>query len=285
MVTSIPSTEPARPGGVRADVAVACLVIDNLASAAETFPAPVLVEGLDRLLATLTRPIEEQGGIVDHFCGDTLVALFGPGEAADGSAGGIDPLLQACRAALAQQAVLPALNEGLSDRLGWPVELSLRGGLAGGPALTGQLASLPAQRRVVLGDVAKLAPRLDAANRIYGTRLLAAGPRLAGAAEALALREIDHVVLRGQTDAIGLFELPPPALERGRWLRLCDAYAAALQAYRARDFEQAWQGFDRCLELVPDDRPSQVLLQRLDLFVLEPPAADWDGAWHLTDLA
>lgn len=284
MVTSNPPPEPARPGsGLRADIAVACLVIENLAAAAETFPAPALVEGLDRMLAVLARPIEEQGGIVHHFCGDTLVALFGPAAPSSGTAA--DPILQACRAALAQQASLPALNADLSDRLGWPVELALRGGLAGGPAVSGQLASLPAQRRVVLGDVAKLAPRLDVANRIYGTRLLAAGPRLAGAGDALALREIDRVVLRGQSEAIGLFELPPPALERGRWLRLREAYADALRAYRARDFEQAWKILDRCLELVPDDRPTLVLLQRLDLFVLEPPAPDWDGAWHLTDLA
>lgn len=281
MATSTPPTDS--DPGRRADVAVACLVIDNLASAAETFPAAVLVDGLDRLLAELTRLIEEQGGSVDHFCGDTLVALFGPDDA-DGTPVA-DPLLRACRAAQAQQAVLPALNEGLSDRLGWPVELSLRGGLAGGPAVSGPLASLPAQRRVVLGDVARLAPRLDAANRIYGTRLLAAGPRLAAAANGLALREIDHVVLRGQTDAISLFELAPPTLERGRWQRLCDAYAQALRAYRARDFEPAWKLFDHCLGLVPDDRPTQVLMQRLDLFVLEPPAPDWDGAWHLTDLA
>lgn len=149
--------------------------------------------------------------------------------------------------------------------------------------MTGQLARLPAPRRVVLGDVAKLAPRLDIANRVYGTRLLAAGPHLADAADALALREIDRVVLRGQSAAFSLFELPPPSLERGCWLRLREAYT--LQAYRTRDFERSWKRLDHCLELVPDDRPTLVLLQRLDLFVLEAPAPDWDGVWPLTDLA
>lgn len=38
-----------------------------------------------------------------------------------------------------------------------------------------------------------------------------------------------------------------------------------------------------CLELVPDDGPSRLFLERSQSLQAQPPDEPWDGVWRLTD--
>jgi adenylate cyclase len=53
-----------------------------------------------------------------------------------------------------------------------------------------------------------------------------------------------------------------------------------LAAYRARDWDEARRAFAAALEAVPGDGPSIEFVRRIDSFATNPPAGDWDGAWH-----
>ena len=64
-------------------------------------------------------------------------------------------------------------------------------------------------------------------------------------------------------------------------LALRERYAEGLAAYRARRWDDARQAFQAALEAVPGDGPSMALVERIEGFAANPPAADWDGAWHL----
>ena len=52
----------------------------------------------------------------------------------------------------------------------------------------------------------------------------------------------------------------------GTALQLRAAFAAALSAYRDRDFRAAGEGFGRCLEIDPNDGPSRLFIDRLRRF-------------------
>ncbi len=65
-------------------------------------------------------------------------------------------------------------------------------------------------------------------------------------------------------------------------IKIIDIYNKGLELYRGRKFEEAKLYFKKCLEIVPDDGPSQVYIERCDYFIKNPPSADWDGVFVMT---
>ena len=46
-----------------------------------------------------------------------------------------------------------------------------------------------------------------------------------------------------------------------------------------------WQtiAFRECLEILPNDGPSRVFLDRIQVLRRNSPGKDWNGVWHLRD--
>ena len=58
-----------------------------------------------------------------------------------------------------------------------------------------------------------------------------------------------------------------------------DAYETGLARYRAEDWDAAEAAFRECLAKAPGDRPSAVMLARVDGFRKAPPGTGWEGVW------
>jgi hypothetical protein len=132
-----------------------------------------------------------------------------------------------------------------------------------------------------MGETVNLASRLEGANKLYGSRILAAEATIAGAGSAIETREIDRVALAGQSQPQPIYEI----MARGgamtpKQTELRTRYAAGLAAYRQRHLEEARKAFAAALEADPADGPSLAMLERIDLFASAPPLGDWDGGWH-----
>ena len=85
----------------------------------------------------------------------------------------------------------------------------LRIGVATGEALVGSIGSDVMMSYTVMGDVVNLASRLEAANKVYGTRNLVSERRfLPRASAAIEVREIDRIVVAGQTRSESDFRDP-----------------------------------------------------------------------------
>jgi tetratricopeptide (TPR) repeat protein len=65
-------------------------------------------------------------------------------------------------------------------------------------------------------------------------------------------------------------------------MELLKYYNKGLDLYRQRSFAEAKKYFQKCLEIVPDDGPSQIYIERCDYFIQNPPPADWDGVFVMT---
>lgn len=61
-----------------------------------------------------------------------------------------------------------------------------------------------------------------------------------------------------------------------------DRFEEGLAAYRARRWDDAAKAFQEVLETQPDDGPSRVFLERIEVFRESPPDDDWDGVCHMT---
>jgi adenylate cyclase len=239
-----------------------------------------LVKVMNRYLSTMSEPIRRHGGVIDKYIGDAIMAYWGPPFVEETDEGQF-----ACLAAGEMLKRIAPLREEVTELLGVrviPTECDVRIGLATGEALVGSIGSEIMMNYTVMGDTVNLAARLEAANKLYGSRSLIAAATVAKTDDTIQFREIDRLMVVGQTQPQAVFELlgrkdeltPKQDLLRTR-------YADGLLAYRAQRWEQARAAFHAVLEAVPTDGPSATLLSRIDHLQDHPPNADWDGAWRL----
>jgi adenylate cyclase len=172
-----------------------------------------------------------------------------------------------------------ALPELFGVRSGLP-EVNVRMGIASGDVTVGNIGSETSRGYTVIGDTVNLASRLEQANKFYGTRILVSEGTRDLAGDTLAFREIDSLRVSGKQEPVRVFELMDYADQLSEAAqKLMQAYEAALARYHSQDWDEAEAGFRACLEVVPADRPSQVMLDRIAAFRQEPPEVGWDGVW------
>ncbi len=236
------------------------------------------VRFLNHYFSLMSEVIRSQQGIVDKYIGDSVMAFWGPPFT--------DPADHArlcCIAALEQMRSMDAFRAGLPDlfgvRHGLP-EVNVRMGIASGDVTVGNIGSETSRGYTVIGDTVNLASRLEQANKFYGTRILVSEGTRKLAGDTLAFREIDSLRVVGKQEPVRVYELMDYAeslSEAGR--KLAQAYESALALYRKQDWDGAAAAFRECLEGVPADRPSQVMLDRIAAFRESPPEDGWDGVW------
>jgi class 3 adenylate cyclase len=238
-----------------------------------------LVKVMNHYLSSMSTPIRSQRGIIDKYLGDAVMAYWGPPFTEDDEQARL-----ACLAAVDMIGRVAQLRIELPELLGVrnvSGEFDIRIGIATGEVLVGSIGSEFMMSYTVMGDAVNLASRLEQACKMYGCRSLVSEPTILAAGDAIEAREIDRLVVVGRTHPEVVFEIMGRAgeLTAGQSL-LRTRYAEGLAAYRARNWDEARRAFAAALEAIPGDGPSMAFVQRIDGFAANPPADDWDGAWH-----
>ncbi len=240
-----------------------------------------LVKVMNRYLSIMSEPIRSNRGIIDKYIGDGIMAYWGPpfvGEA--------DHARFACLATMEMIERIATLRQEIPELLGvlgTPMEkCDLRIGVATGEALVGSIGSDVMMSYTVMGDVVNLASRLEGANKVYGTRNLVSERTIAEVGATVEVREIDRVVVAGQTRSEVVFEVVGRKGElTPQQLASRDRYLEGLAAYREQRWDDALRAFNVSLEAMPGDGPSIALLKRIESFKANAPPQDWDGSWHI----
>jgi class 3 adenylate cyclase len=239
-----------------------------------------LVTVMNRYLTTMSEPIRAHRGIIDKYIGDAIMAYWGPPFIEAGAQAGF-----ACLAAVDMLERVVTLRKELPELLGLrslPLACDLRIGIATGEALVGSIGSEFMMSFTVMGGTVNLASRLEGANKLYGTRSLVSEATAMAAADAVETREIDRLVAVGQTQSEAVYEIIGRKGGLTAQQQILRArYAEGLAAYRGRRWDEAHEAFTAALEAVPGDGASMILAARVRQFQADPPAAGWDGAWHL----
>lgn len=261
----------AQAEGVRREGSVFFCDVAGFTAIAERTPPETLVERLNRHFALLGDCLREEGGYLDKFNGDAVMAFWGPPFVAGG-----DFAERACRAALASLAA--ALAQAERDRAAGTDPFLVRIGIATGPVVVGNIGSRTKKNYTVIGDTANLASRLEGANKRYGSRILVDGRTRDLAVARVSFREVDQLRVAGKETPVRVFEplgltgrVEPARLETAR------RYEAALGLYRRRDFKEALKELDALLEAVPHDGPGSWLAGECERLAAHPPHPGWEA--------
>lgn len=256
--------------------------IAGFTSLCETLTPDGAVRCLNKYFTLASAPIREVNGIIDKFIGDAIMAFWGPP-----FTGESEHATLACRAALAQLESAKELKRALPDILGLRKgvpEMNARVGLATGEVTVGNIGSDKTKGYTVIGDTVNLASRLESANKFYGTRLLISEATRAMASDAIEVREIDSIRVKGKSESVRVYELLAVAgALSAQAAKLREEFEAGLTEYRRSQWDSAEARFRACLALEASDGPSRVYLERVAGFRQNPPAPDWSGVWNLSD--
>jgi len=258
-----------RLGGERRELTLFFSDIEKFSTFSEKLEPPALTALLNDYLTEMGGIIREEGGYLDKYIGDAIVAFWNaPLPQPDHAA-------RAVRAALRCQRRIAARRPEWAERYGAVVRTRI--GLNTGEVVVGNMGSRERFNYTVLGDAANLASRLEGANKAFGTYLMMAARTRAQAGAGVLSRELGLVRVVGRQTPVRVFE--PLAMAGGA---PAPAGATAFEQGLALCREGQWPAALAAFERLPDDPAAAAYAARCRS-LLADPAIRWDGIWNLTE--
>lgn len=195
-------------GGKLVDCTVLFSDIRNFTGLSETLPPDQLIELLNRYMSAMVAVIVDQGGIVNKFGGDSLLAVFGtPINPADDHAARAVRTAQNMLASLAEFNRVQAATGGLTLRIGI--------GIASGPVVVGNVGGQNRLEYTVIGDTVNLAARLQSLTKDLGRDVLVNAATYEGAHRVwpLAAERLPEMAIRGKSEPVAVYALEPAHLK------------------------------------------------------------------------
>ena len=243
--------------------------IRGFTSISEKLDAQALADLLNQYLTEMTRIIFRNQGTLDKYIGDAVMAFWGAP---------FEDTAQASHAARASYEMLQKLEE--LQRLWAPrglPRLDIGVGINKGIASVGNMGSNLRYGYTALGDSVNLASRLEGLNKEYGTRVLLSDFAFKDArVPEFLYREVDIIRVKGKEQPVIIHELAGLRDQKDLQEKV-EMYGRARAFYKRRDWRQASTLFSQLLQRWPDDGPGRILAQRCEEYLLEEPAAQWDG--------
>jgi adenylate cyclase len=183
-------------GGESRNITVMFVDIENFTSMCEALPPEVLVKVVNTLLSACSQPILKNGGTIDKYIGDATMAFWNAPLPQN------DHQYMACLAALDIQTELAKFNADKTNQAIlkpfslWPI--SVRIGLASGPAIVGNMGSLERFDYSALGETVNLASRAEGICKDLGHNIVIVG-ELATKTKELAVIDAGAIMIRGKS--------------------------------------------------------------------------------------
>jgi adenylate cyclase len=257
--------------GVRVPATILFSDLIGFTTLSEKADPEALVSQLNEYLSRMTSVVFRNGGTLDKFIGDAIMAVWGNVR----SCGMAQDTKDCVRAALAMRRELRQLNQRWRDegRMG----LGMGIGINQGEVIVGNIGSHERMDPTVIGDSVNLASRLEGLTRIYGVDILVGASAAELARDEVHIRSVARVQVKGKSKPVDIFtfvgarddEVDPEFL---KWL---DTYEEGLEKFRTRDFTDAKILFSRFLEFYPDDLLAKMYLDRALEYEQTPPNEAW----------
>lgn len=262
-------------GTVSRDLCFLFTDIRGFTSLCEGMPPKKVVELLNHYLDIETQIILENGGDIDKFVGDEMMAVFS----------GARKEINACKAAMEIRAAMRkeqqhSMEEGLTY-------VSIGIGINTGEVIFGPVGSRTRKDFTSIGDTVNLAARLESANKAYGSKSIITEAVFKKLRGLFICRELDFITVKGKTEPVRIYEILQQKSQAtknkasDKLTEIKTLFEKGLELYRAQNWEESEKCFSECA-LKYNDLPSVVFLDRISHFKSNPPPEDWDGVFKMS---
>lgn len=189
-------------GGQLVECSILFSDIRGFTTLSEQMAAQDLIELLNRYMSRMVDVVIANGGIVNKFGGDSLLALFGtPLNPAQ------DHAARAIRAALHMQKALKSFNAEQETCCAPTLHIGI--GIASGPAVAGNVGGEGRIEYTVIGDTVNLASRLQDMTKDLGRDILANASAVEQATHhmSLAAEPLQPLNVRGKAESVKVYAI------------------------------------------------------------------------------
>ncbi|MDR3570335.1 MAG: adenylate/guanylate cyclase domain-containing protein [Syntrophobacteraceae bacterium] len=249
-------------GGERKELSIFFSDLQGFSAISERLDPESLTRLLNRVLSDMTDIILGEGGTLDKYEGDAIIAFW------NAPADQVDHAERAVRAALKCQEKIREQRQIYASMAGSPIRMRI--GINTGPVVVGNMGSTKRFDYTVLGDAANLASRLEGANKFFGTNIMVSAKTWQKTSNRFSGRRLGFIRVVGRETPVEVFE---PGADNAR-----SDFNRAL----AFCLEKKWKQALELLEASPDDPPSRLYANRCRA-LLKDPDSDWDAIWNLVN--
>jgi adenylate cyclase len=260
-------------GGKSVEATVLFSDIRGFTSIAEELGPQPTVALLNEYFTIMVECVQKQGGMLDKFIGDAIMAVFGlpvPHED-DGD--------RAIRAAVSMISELRRWNQQRTAAGKVPLDMGI--GINTDRVVSGNIGSPKRMDYTIIGDGVNLASRLEGACKQYHSHILIAENTLRHLRGTYRMREVDRVVVKGKHEPVPIHEILDYHTEETfpNLMDAVNAFKSGLAYYRSRQWDKAIDGFAEASFLNPGDQLPRIYVERCMHFKSEPPPENWNGEW------
>ena len=238
-------------GGESKELTILFSDIRGFTTISESMDPVSLINLLNRYFTPMTNAVLDNGGMLDKYIGDAVMAFFNaPVDIKDHADA-------ACMCALEMIEKLDTLNKELSLENIKPIRIGI--GINTADVVVGNMGSDSRFNYTVIGDGVNLASRVEGLTKNYGINILITEFTVEKISDKFLRREIEPVKVKGKDEAVLLYELMPRTDESKK---IKELYDKALTMYKGGNFKDSEILFTSLIENY-DDNPSKYFLPHI----------------------
>ncbi|MFW6292851.1 MAG: CHASE2 domain-containing protein [Spirochaetota bacterium] len=274
-----------RLGGEKRELTMFFSDIQGFTTLSEGLQPEQLSGFLNHYLTELVSIIQDEGGTIDKFEGDAIIAFW------NAPLDLHDHPLRAVRAALACQQRLAELRPEYAKPIteasvngeipGVGREIYTRIGLNTAEVSVGNFGSRTRFDYTALGDGMNLASRLEGANKVFGTYAMISHATRERIGETYPVRELGRIAVVGRLEPVTVYE-PFSASDYEQRRRVLETYDRALRLWYNNRLEEAREVFG---SIAGEDIVAAKMVDQCDIWLATDPdeRASWTGVTSLTE--
>ncbi|RKX70709.1 hypothetical protein DRP43_03135, partial [candidate division TA06 bacterium] len=252
-------------GGEVEELSVLFTDIEGFTTICEPLKPDIVTKLLNEYLTIVTDIIIENGGMIDKYEGDAVMAVFGA------------PIPLENHAYSAVKTGIKLFeSQGIIDQLSKKynvLNLRTRMGINTGEMLIGNMGTMKRLNYTVMGDSVNLASRLESINKFYHSYLIYSQSTENYIKNNVKSRFVDTIIVKGKTETVDIYQ--PMNIQNNFDEELLLRYHNSIELYRNRKFKEALKEFEIIFDKT-DDYITLIYISRCKGYIDKNPGNDWE---------
>ncbi len=259
-------------GGEKKTISVMFVDVRSFTTLCENLSPNEITTFMNNYFNLATDVIIDNRGLLDKYIGDAILGLFGAPVSYPGY------VQNAVKTAITIRDISYKLAE---ENAAHPIlkDFKIGAAIATGEVIVGNIGSNTIFNYTGIGDRMNFSSRLEGLNKVYKTSIIIDQATYDEVNQIYFCRKLDRVKVKGKSiesdiyEVIDSYERMPRDSRKITCFRL---YETALSLMTYDHCNEAKELLEAVLKEYPDDDPSKLMLERIELINWET----WDGVWQ-----